>query len=163
MTIYQGTEYKGPPSTVETSQACLWGPEARDVKVAHITQYCADRLNAGATPSTVQKEISCLRRMFNIALKEELLDAVPSFPQVEVDGLNARQGFFTDEAFYAVRAVLPSHLQVLVTVAFWVGARKKELLALQWRHLDLKTGKVELPAGFFKNKEARSFICLPRR
>lgn len=137
----------------------VFGAEkARDLNLAHITQYCADRLRTGATPATVQREVSCLRRMFRLALKQGLLHSVPAFPQVEVDGLNARQGFFEDEDFYKVLPFLPSRLQVLATVAFWVGARKGELCLLQWRHIDLNTGKISLPAGFCKNKKPRSFF-----
>lgn len=133
----------------------------REVTLSGITAYCADRLRTGATPATVQREVSCLRRMFRLALKQGLISSVPIFPQVETDGLNARQGFFTDKDFQKVCAALPNHLAVLATIGFWTGARKGELLSLEWRHIDLNSGKVEIPAGMCKNKRARSFF-LPR-
>lgn len=155
----KGQNANDPPQRWKHLEPVFGSMKARDVKMSHIKQYCADRLAKDqAAPATVQKEISCLRRMFNIALEEELLDAVPAFPQVEIDGLNARKGFFEDEDFYAVCAALPPHLRVLAIMAFWTGARKGELLKLQWSSVNLTTGKVELGADITKGKTPRSFF-----
>jgi integrase len=75
--------------------------------------------------------------------------------------IDTRQGFFEDADVQRLCAVLPPHLQVLATVAYWTGARKGELLRLEWRHVDLKSGKVQLEAGMVKNKKARSFFLPP--
>lgn len=135
--------------------------KAREVNESAIAHYSAQRLTAGATPATVQREISCLRRMFRLGLKQHLLSTVPSFEQIEQNGKNARQGFFEDEDFQKVCAALPAHLQVLAIVAYWTGARRGELLKLEWRHVDLKLGKVQLEAGMVKSKHARSFFLPP--
>jgi integrase len=135
--------------------------KAREVNESAIAHYSAQRLTAGATPATVQRELSCLRRMFRLGLKQHLLTTIPTFEQIEQNGKNARQGFFEDVDFQKVCAVLPIHLQVLTTVAYWTGARKGELLKLQWRHVDLKSGKVQLEAGMVKSKHARSFFLPP--
>ena len=139
-----------------------FGPrKAREVNESEIAHYCAQRLTVGATPATVQREISCLRRMFRLGLKQRILSAVPTFEQIEQNGKNSRQGFFEDEDFQKVCAALPAHLEVLAMVAYWTGARKGELLKLEWRHIDLKSGKVQLEAGMVKSKHARSFYLPP--
>jgi integrase len=135
--------------------------KARDVNEGAILRYSADRLREAATPATVQREISCLRRMFRLGVKHKLLTTIPAFPQVEQDGLNARQGIVEAEDFQRVCVVLPEHVRVLAIVGYWTGARKAELLALEWRHLDLTTGKVALEAGMCKNKHPRSFFLPP--
>lgn len=135
--------------------------KARDVDFAAIQAYAAQRKAEGAAAATVQREISCLRRMYRLGLKAKKLTMVPLFPQVEVDGLNARKGFFEDGDFRKVSAALQDHLRVLATVAYWTGARKGELLKLEWRHINLTTGKVELDATMVKNKRARSFFLPP--
>lgn len=156
--LVEGQRTQDLPQRWKHLEPVFGSMKARDVRSSAITKYCKNRLKNGATPATVQREVSCLRRMFRLALKDELLSSIPGFPQVEEDGVNARQGFFEDEDFYKVLPFLPSHLQVLATVAFWVGARKGELCLVQWRHIDLNTGKVSLPAGFCKSKKARSFF-----
>lgn len=132
--------------------------KARDVDEETITPYSTERLLAGAMPATVQREVSCLRRMFRLGLEHKLISTLPSFPQIEHDGLNAPQGFFENVDFQKVCAALPAHLQVLTVVANLTGARKGEFLKLEWRHVDLESGKVQLEGGMVKNKNARFFF-----
>lgn len=120
--------------------------KTREVTEGAIVKYSADRLKAGAAPSSVQKELACLRRMYRLGKQHKLISVVPVFPQVEESGLNARQGILEDDDFQRVCAALPEHLRVLTTVAYLTGARKGELLTLQWRHVNLHTGKVTLEA-----------------
>jgi integrase len=84
---------------------------------------------------------------------------VPHFPTIRLD--NARKGFFEREQFEKVRAELPDYLRPLVTVGFWTGWRKSELLRLERRQMDLESGTLRLDPGTTKNKQGRT-VYLPR-
>jgi hypothetical protein len=64
--------------------------KARVVDEQTIIHYSAERLRAGARPAIVQREVSRLRRILRLGLKHKLISTLPSFPQIEQDGLNAR-------------------------------------------------------------------------
>jgi integrase len=103
------------------------------------------RDSEGAAPATVQCEIAVLRRMLRLGYANRKVGQLPAFPTITVQ--NARSGFFERDEFERLRAELPPYLQPLVTVAYWIGWRLGELLALQWRQVDLARGTVSLAAG----------------
>src|SRR5262249_3347336 len=56
---------------------------------------------------------------------------------------------------------LPVRLQAPAAVAFVLGWRKREVLSLQLRHLDLDAGTVRLDVGTTKNREGRVAYLTP--
>ena len=70
---------------------------------------------------------------------------------------NIRTGFFEPEQSEAVWAHLPAHLRPLVTFMYLTGWRKSEVVGLEWRQVDLKSGTVTLDPGTTKNDEGRVF------
>ena len=125
-----------------------------------LEEECVDaRLKEGAARATVQKELACLGRMFRLGFQGSKVSKVPYFPTITVD--NARQGFLEYEAFEAVRRALPVHLRPLVTVAYWTGWRRSELLCLEWRQINLATGEARLDPGTTKNKAGRVIFLPP--
>jgi integrase len=106
-----------------------------------------------AAPATVQGEIAVLRRMIRLGKRKGTVAQLPDFPTITVQ--NTRSGFFERDEFECVRAELPDYLRPLVTVGYWLGWRIGELLALQWRQVDLDRGTIRLDAGTTKNDEGR--------
>jgi integrase len=131
---------------------------AQSVTTPRLRQYIENRLNEGAKPATVQRELAALRRMFRLGLQAGKLLRLPYFPTIQVD--NVRTGFFERDEFERVRAELPMHLQALVTLAYWTGWRRGELLNLEWRQVDLEAGTVRLDPGTTKNRHGR-LVYLP--
>jgi integrase len=107
----------------------------------------------GAAPATIQHELAALRRMFRLGLEAGKVLRVPAFPTLQVH--NVRTGFFERDEFERVRAELPEYLRPMVTVAYWTGWRRNELLNLEWRHVDLDAGTLRLDPGTTKNKQGR--------
>ena len=83
---------------------------------------------------------------------------LPTFPTLRPS--NTRSGFFERAAFERVRRHLPDHLRPLVTVAYWTGLRRGELIGLEWSDVDLERGTIRLRPGKTKNREGR-VIYLP--
>ena len=69
---------------------------------------------------------------------------------------NTRTGFFEWDQFESVRALLPEPILPVFSFAYITGWRiASEVLPLQWRHVDFKSGEVRLDAGTTKNREGR--------
>lgn len=114
-----------------------------------------ERLDAGAAPATINRELAALKRMFSLAVKGEQLQRMPYIEMLREN--NARRGFFERAAFESVRAHLPPYAQPAATFAYLTGWRlKSEILPLQWRQVDFKAGIVRLDVGTTKNNDGRT-------
>jgi hypothetical protein len=50
-----------------------------------VKKYTADRLDAGAAPASVNRELAALKRMFSLAVEAQLLTHRPHIPMLEED------------------------------------------------------------------------------
>jgi integrase len=122
--------------------------------MADVTAYVAARLEAGAEHATINRELAILRRAYRLAIDGNLLVGMPRIKMLREN--NVRRGFFEREEFEKVRENLPEALRPLVTLAYYTGWRKAELLSLEWRQVDLAAGTVTLDTS--KNGEGRTFV-----
>jgi integrase len=84
--------------------------------------------------------------MFSLALQARKLRHKPYIPLLRED--NTRTGFFEWDQFESVQAHLPEPIRPVVSFAYITGWRiASEVLPLQWRHVDFKSGEVRLDAG----------------
>ncbi len=128
---------------------------AVDITTDRVTAYIRARLDEGAAPGTIQKELAALKRSFNLAVRAGQLTTKPYIPSVKVD--NVRQGFLTMTDVEAVAREMGADLGPVVRFAALTGWRKHEVLSLRWRQVDFDAGTVRLEPGTTKNKEGRTF------
>jgi len=83
----------------------------------------------------------------------------PIFRTIYVD--NARQVFWEPEEYGAILAEVPNYVRPIIVTEYWTGFRKRDLLKLEWRHVDLETGRIELSPKMIKNKSFKT-IYLPQ-
>ena len=121
-----------------------------------IKAYIKSRLDEEAANSTINRELSGLKRMFNLGAKQTppKVDRVPYIPMLKES--NVRKGFFEHGDFLALREVLPEYLKGFSTVAYKTGWRASEIAGLTWKQVDRKQGIVSLEVGETKNDEART-------
>jgi integrase len=131
-----------------------------DIGEDGIDAYAVGRLDEGAAPATVNRELAALRRMFNLGRRARMVFRVPSFSLLAER--NVREGFVKDDAFAALEAELPEHLKPLAVAAFSTGWRRGELLSRRWRHVDFENGWLRLEPGESKNDQGRQFPLVPR-
>ena len=120
---------------------------------AEATVYAKARLDEDAAAGTINRELATLSKMLHLAHEHGKLQRVPVIKKLrEAD---PRAGFETHEQFASILKHLPLELQAPSLVAFTLGWRKREVLALQRRQLDLQAGTLRLDHGKTKNREGR--------
>jgi integrase len=133
--------------------AAFGNDRAKSITTDRIKRYIEQRQQAGAATSTINRELSVLKRAFNLALQAEKIVSKPYIPMLPEN--NVRTGFFEHEQFLAVRNALPSFLHPVATFGYYTGWRFTEIVHLQWRQVDLNTAQVRLDPGTTKNKDGR--------
>jgi integrase len=128
---------------------------AIDITTDRVTAYTRARLEEGAAPATIQKELAALKRSFTLAVRAGRLTGAPYVPSVKVD--NTREGFLTSADVEAVCREIGADLAPVVRFAALTGWRKREVFSLRWAQVDFGAGTVRLEPGTTKNREGRSF------
>jgi integrase len=139
---------------------------ASRITTEKLIEYRNDRLGAGASPTTVNKELTILRAIFHHGLEDYTppkIALVPKFPE-RLKEPPPRQGFLTDEQYDALQAhARYPWLKALLAVAYTFGFRRAELVGRPQRNqrpmlvkqIDLKNRTIHLLAGQTKNDEGR--------
>jgi integrase len=129
------------------------GRRADTITARDVNAYVESRPTEKAANATVNRELSALKRMFNLALKDDELDSMPHISML--DESPPRPGFFDESRFAAVLAALPDHLKPVAEFACLTGWRRSEVTSLGWDQVDLKERSVRIWAGMDKNKKGR--------
>jgi integrase len=121
-----------------------------DIDKDKIEAYQTKRLEAGAAPATINREVAYLKLGFKL-----LGLPVPTVEKLAED--NVRQGFIRVADFNALLAEIPD-LDVRDIIEFLYNSawRSSEPKEMQWSWLDVDTWTVRLPAKYSKNKRPRT-------
>src|SRR6266545_3415927 len=127
---------------------------ARDGTPRHVPEQ--HRTVAGVSNGEINRELTALKRMFNLAIQAGKLLQKPHIPMLKED--NVRVGFFDRDQFQAMLHRLPEAARPAATFAYITGWRiDSEVLPLEWRQVDFEAGEIRLDAGTTKNREGRTF------
>ena len=108
--------------------------EASSIKKTDITAYIDARIEKGAKPATINRELSALRRSLKLAVEDGLL-AGPLPPIKLRKENNVRKGFIEHEVYRRMLYHLPRHQHMLFCFGYYLGIRIGELLELRWEWL----------------------------
>jgi integrase len=139
--------------TVRPLRAAFGGMRAVAITTERMRDYSAARLDAGAAPATVNKELGALRRMLTLGLGRKYRDDVPML-HVE----NTRTGFVEPADFDALVTALPAHLQAPTRFAYVSAWRRGEVLNLTWARVTRDAdggGSIRLDGAQSKNGSGR--------
>ncbi len=137
---------------------------ALDITGDRIAAYMRKRQQQGMSNASINREVACLRHMFNLMVKAGRLsrDHVPSAPRLEE--APPRSGFIEPAEFNKLRDALPDYLRDPATFMYLTGWRKGAVLSLAWmRDTELEFGNdgetlvggtVRLQSEHSKNKHS---------
>ena len=132
------------------------GMKAVEVNTSRIKKYIDKRLEDGVSNATINRELSAIKRMFSLGVKctPPTVEKVPYMPMLKEN--NVRKGFVEQEDFLALRDALPAYLKPIVSLAYYSGWRRSEILGLKWNQVNLRDGIIRLEPGETKNDEGRT-------
>src|SRR2546427_3901212 len=105
-------------------------------------------------PATINRDLSRLRHMLNIAVEWELLEESPMKGMKFLRENNARTRYLSvGECHRLIDSCMAPHIRAIVTVALHTGMRLGEILNLRWQDLDLSSGFILVRDS--KNGQAR--------
>ena len=113
--------------------------ELDDITPQRIEQYRAERLEAGVTKSTINRELTILKKMFNLAIDWNLTEQNPivKVKLFSEKGTKKERILKADEESKLLPAC-PDHLKPIIIMALNTGMRRGEILNLRWRQVDLE-------------------------
>jgi integrase len=127
-----------------------------DVSSSSIACYVDARMQEGAQPASINRELAALKRMFRLGYyaTPPKVFRLPAFPRLEEN--NVRTGFLEDDHYVKLTAEATElWLRAFIEVAHTYGWRKRELLNLRVRQVDLKARTIRLDPGATKNGDGR--------
>jgi integrase len=130
-----------------------------DITTDRISAYIARRQESGASNATINRELSALKRAFNLAVRAKRLSSAPFIQMLEEH--NARQDFISHSAFLSLRESLPEHLRDPISFLYLTGWRLSEMQTLEWRDVDLGAQTIRLRPENSKNQEGREIPFRP--
>jgi integrase len=143
------------------------GKRLIEVTPAAIERYKAWRLASVSRhgrhprPAAVNRELACLKHMFNVArkglinLKGGILSENPVSAVSFLDEQNVRDRVLTPDEFQRIVDVSPNYLKPVLLCAYHTGMRRGEILGLTWDRVDLKAGFIRLKEADTKTSEGR--------
>lgn len=106
-----------------------------------LMKYQSKRLKEGVQPSTVNKELGCLKHLINIAKKRNKFVGDNPVSQVKfLEENNQIERILTFEEEVRLLSASPPHLRPIIVTALNTALRKSEILHLRWENVDLVNG-----------------------
>lgn len=135
------------------------------IRPSDIENYQAMRLKAGKAPATVDHEIGKTRTMIIKAFDNGLVsgDTLRTFKKAKKTlkkGSDVRDRILTQDEFERLRQHAERHIKDILTMAYYTGMRRGEILSLTWDKVDMKDRFINLDPEDTKDNEKRSIpIC----
>jgi integrase len=136
------------------------GFKASEIDAEHVKRFAQEQQAKGLSNGSINRSVSALRRMFNLARKEGKLRFAPYFPMLRENP--PRKGFFEKSDYEALFRALPDYARVPLMLGYFTGMRKGEALGLRWDQVDFLHSTITLHAGETKNGEGRTIPIVPQ-
>lgn len=127
-----------------------------DIKIHMIEKYQGKRLKDGVKKSTVNRELACLKKMFNKAIDWEFVKVNPVL-KVEFfsEADNLKERVLSRDEERMLLETCPEHLKPIVITALQTGMRRREILMMKWVNINLEDGYLRVPKEVSKSGKDR--------
>lgn len=154
-------------TSIRALKTYFGGKRLTDITPALIEQYRTQRRQTISrrgrpiTTASINRELGCLKRMFNVGLRGLIVlkGGVPRENPVASVSLgrenNTRDRVLGREGFDQLLGVAPTHLRPILVMAYHTGMQESESLRLTWDRVDLKAEVIRLPPEDTKTQDWR--------
>ena len=104
-------------------------------------------------PASVNRELACLKHMYNLAIKWGYADSNPVREVKLFRENNERLRYLSAEEEEALIEACAPHLRPIIIVALNTGMRKGEIFGIQWKSVDFRNRTIRIEKS--KNNESR--------
>lgn len=129
-----------------------------------VAEYIKEREAEGVGANTIRLDLALLSRLFEVAIRDWGMESLnnpvkrvikPKLPTGRERRLEAGE----EEALLEHSN---EQMQTIIRLALETAMRREELCRLEWKHIDLKSRVIFLPATNTKTQQARSIPLSPR-
>jgi len=106
-------------------------------------------------PATVNREVEVMKRIYNLAIREEMVERNPCWKVTRLSERNARDRLLSAEEWEGLLKELPQHAAEIVMVAYHTGMRSGEIFGMTWDRVNMKEGYFNLTPKDTKTGQAR--------
>ncbi len=139
----------------------LLKPAFGDLEAAAFTTqalhtYIEGRQKEGRANATINRELSQLRRAFRLGYEHDpqLVFRLPFIKALKED--NVREGFLEADKYQHILHALSDDIKPVFVVAYHLGMRTGELLALKRTWVDLREGLIHVDGRVTKNRDPKT-------
>ena len=138
---------------------------ARDITSASVSKYIEHRKTQGLSNCTINRELSAIRRCFNICRNLEMIDKVPHIKCLQETP--PRDRWLTYEEEERLLSAPPEWLRDVIIFALETGWDQGEIIALLWTDIDMDKRLAIVPRQKTETKRStplsdRAFSLLKR-
>jgi len=136
--------------------------KADEIKPSMVEAYQQKRLSEISCrktpykPASINRELEVMRRIYNLAVREDMVIKNPCWKVTRLSEKNARDRILSQEEFQKLIKELPQHAADIVTVAYFCGMRAGEIFGLTWDRVNMKEGYFNLTPEDTKTGKART-------
>jgi len=121
-----------------------------------LIEYQGKRLREGRKPRTVNLELACLKRMYNIAELQNNHEGKNPVTQVKfLEQSYGSDRILAPEEEKRLLQAAPIYLRNIIICALNTGMRRGEILTLKWDNVNLEHGYFLLESSTTKTKKSR--------
>lgn len=131
------------------------GKHLSEITPQLIEHYKSARIKE-VSPATVNRELTCLKSMFNKAIAWNEFNDNPVRKVKMLKENNIRLRYLEKEEIKRLLDACAPHLKPIVTVALYTGMRRGEIFGLKWQNIDFKNDVIYLLDT--KNGERREVL-----
>jgi integrase len=113
------------------------------------------RFKSKYRPATVNRMVALMKRVFNLAIREDMVLKNPCWKVTMLKEDNKRDRILSGEEFKRALSELPDYLRPIVSLGYYTGMRRGEILNLIWKKVNMQEGYLDLEPEDTKNSEPR--------
>jgi integrase len=113
------------------------------------------RSGARYKPATVNRMIALMKRVFNLAIREDMVLKNPCWKVTMLKEDNKRDRILSGDEFDRLLVMLPVYLKPILILGYYSGMRRGEILNLTWKRVKMQEGYLDLEPEDTKTSEPR--------